>query len=191
MSDPSRFDALAASAERYGRLSLENYAIIRGVAENLADGFCAWLGGDGPRCVYLVPPEGAWTPQSYRSGACSVSGKNFLPLSPISFGLAVKVSHTGDWLRMVLTCAKKGPVVEVSIAKGSSFNMEQMGQPWRSPTSNANLAVGCFYWAAVAQARPPCFICFAACFVRRRARCMWQGNIWRPPPTVTWTFGGA
>ena len=124
MSDPSRFDALAASAERYGRLSLENYAIIRGVAENLADGFCAWLGGDGPRCVYLVPPEGAWTPQSYRSGAFSVSGKNFLPLSPISFGLAVKVSHTGDWLRMVLTCAKKGPVVEVSIAKGSSFNIE-------------------------------------------------------------------
>lgn len=124
MSDPSRFEELAETAERYGRFSLDNYAIIRSVAENVADGFCAWLGHDQGRCVYLVPPDGAWSPKAYQSGAFSVSGKAFLPLGPISFGMAVMVSHTGDWLRMVLTCSKKGDRVEISIAKGGTYELD-------------------------------------------------------------------
>jgi hypothetical protein len=123
MSDMSRFDSLAAAAERYGRLSLDNYAIVRSVAENLAAGFCRYLGDSRGVCVHLVPPEGAWAPQPYRSGAFSVSGTGFLPLAPIAFGLAVKVSDTGDWIRLVLTCTKKGHHVEVAISEGPVFDL--------------------------------------------------------------------
>ena len=45
MSGTSRFDTLARSAERYGKLSLDNYAQIRSIAENLCTGFCRYLGG--------------------------------------------------------------------------------------------------------------------------------------------------
>lgn len=123
MSVPSRFDELATVAERYGRLSVENYSIIRNVAENISTGFCAWMKHGKDKCVYLVPPEGPWLPHDYRSGAFSVSGGGFLPLAPIAFGLAVRVSHTGDWIRMVLTAAKKGPLVKIAIAKGRAFDI--------------------------------------------------------------------
>ncbi|WP_300545898.1 hypothetical protein [Maricaulis sp.] len=124
MSDMSRFDKLAGAAERYGRLSLDNYAIVRNVAENVSAGFCRYLGESKGVCVHLVPPEGPWLPRPYRSGAFSVSGTGFLPLGPIAFGLAVKVSNTGDWIRLVLTCAKKGHHVEVVIAGGPVFDID-------------------------------------------------------------------
>ncbi|RKQ96642.1 hypothetical protein [Maricaulis maris] len=123
MSDKTRFDQLADAAERYGGYSLDNYAVIRSVAENLATGFCRFLGAEGKACVHLVPPQGAWSPQPHRSGAFSVSGSGFLPLGPISFGLAVRVSRTGDWTRLVLTCTKKGHHVEVAIAEGPVFDI--------------------------------------------------------------------
>ena len=124
MRDKTRFDSLADAAERYGEYSLENYAVIRSVAENVSTGFCRFLGSDGKICVHLVPPEGAWSPQPYRSGAFSVSGSGFLPLGPISFGLAVRVSRTGDWTRLVLTCTKKGHHVEIAIADGPVFDLD-------------------------------------------------------------------
>lgn len=124
MTEPSRFDTLADAAERYGRFSLDNYAHVRNVAENVSTGFCRYLSGGEPVCVYLVPPTGEWAPQAYQSGAFSVSGAGFLPLDPISFGLAVRVSRTGDWLRVVLTCAKKGPEMEIEIENGSTFALE-------------------------------------------------------------------
>ncbi|MEA1941007.1 MAG: hypothetical protein U9P68_02045 [Pseudomonadota bacterium] len=123
MSDTSRFDTLVAAAERYGRLSLDNYALVRSVAENVSAGFCRYLGDDKGVCVHLVPPAGPWAPQPYRSGAFSVSGAGFLPLEPIAFGLGVKVSNTGDWIRLVLTCAKKGHRMEIAIAKGPVFDI--------------------------------------------------------------------
>ncbi|ABI67152.1 MULTISPECIES: hypothetical protein [Maricaulis] len=123
MSDRTRFDDLADAAERYGGCSLDNYAVIRSVAENISTGFCRFLGAQGDVCVHLVPPQGAWTPRPYRSGAFSVSGSGFLPLGAISFGLAVKVSRTGDWTRLVLTCAKKGRHVEIAIANGPVFDL--------------------------------------------------------------------
>ena len=122
MNDKARFETLADAAERYGALSLDNYALIRSVAENLALGFCKHLGGPG-KCVFLVPPEGPWSPQPYQSGAFSVSGTGFLPLGPISFGLAVKVSRSGDWLRLVLSCSKNGPAMEISIEGGRHFSL--------------------------------------------------------------------
>lgn len=124
MRDKSRFDELADAAERYGVCSLDNYAVIRSVAENVSTGFCRFLGSGDKVCVHLVPPEGAWSPQPHRSGAFSVSGKGFLPLGAISFGLAVKVSRTGDWTRLVLSCAKKGHHVEIAIANGPVFDLE-------------------------------------------------------------------
>lgn len=123
MSDMSRFDTLVAAAERYGRLSLDNYALVRSVAENVSAGFCRYLGDDKGVCVHLVPPAGPWAPQPYRSGAFSVSGGGFLPLEPIAFGLGVKVSNTGDWIRLVLTCAKKGHRMEIAIANGPVFDI--------------------------------------------------------------------
>ncbi len=133
MSGKSRFDILAESAARYGKLSLDNYAQIRSIAENLTTGFCRYLGGEGV-CAHLVPAEGAWAPQPYRSGAFSVSGSGFLPLAPISFGLAVRVSHSGDWVRLVLTCSKAGHDIDIAIRNGRSFSLslpvsdEEMGE---------------------------------------------------------------
>ena len=124
MRDRTRFDELADAAERYGVCSLDNYAVIRSVAENISTGFCRFLGAEDGICVYLVPPEGEWAPQPYQSGAFSVSGAGFLPLGAIGFGLAVKVSRTGDWTRLVLSCAKKGHHVEISIMNGPVFDLE-------------------------------------------------------------------
>lgn len=124
MTEPSRFDTLADAAERYGRFSLDNYAHVRNVAESISSGFCRYLSGGEPVCVFLVPPEGAWSPQGYQSGAFSVSGTGFLPLDPIAFGMAVRVSRTGDWLRLVLTCAKQGPEMEIQIQNGAAFSLE-------------------------------------------------------------------
>lgn len=123
MSDTATpFDELADAAERYGRNSLENYARVRSLAERLSGGFCAYLrSGHGERCCYLVPAEGAWTPADFRSGAFSVSGQRFLPLEPIRFGLAVRVSRTGDWMRLVLTAAKNGETMDVHVERGETY----------------------------------------------------------------------
>tara|TARA_R110002073_G_scaffold5409_3_gene33347 strand:- start:14594 stop:15136 length:543 start_codon:yes stop_codon:yes gene_type:complete len=124
MTEPKPFDILADAAERYGRFSLDNYAQIRNVAESVSSGFCRYLSGGEPVCVYLVPPKGEWSPQAYQSGAFSVSGTGFLPLDSISFGLAVRVSRTGDWLRIVLTCTKKGPEMQIEIENGTTLALE-------------------------------------------------------------------
>lgn len=123
MSDKATpFDQLADAAERYGRFSLENYSRVRSLAERLAAGFCAYLGGGhGERCCYLVPADGAWTPADFRSGAFSVSGQRFLPLEPIRFGLAVRVSRTGDWMRLALTAATNGEAMDVHVEHGETY----------------------------------------------------------------------
>lgn len=126
MNDKSTpFQTLADTVERYGELSLENYARIRSLAEALSGGFCAYLrGGTCDRCCYLVPAEGAWTPNDYGSGAFSVSGQRLLPLGPISFGLAVRVSRTGDWMRLILTASKNGDAMDVHVRGGETFTFD-------------------------------------------------------------------
>lgn len=121
MAETPRFDTLAAAAARYGEASLDNYALVRSLAEKVCSGFCRYLGSD-KKCVYLVPAEGPFVPADHGSGAYSVSGKGFLPLAPIKFGLAVRVSETGDWIRIVLAAEKQGPDLDVSIVGGRDFS---------------------------------------------------------------------
>ena len=120
-SGKSRHRRLKEAAAAYGEASLHNYAEIRSLAERIAEGFCAFLAPDDPPCVYLVPPKGAFGPRDFGSAAFSVSGAGFLPLSPIAFGLALKVSQTGDWLRIVVTCMQEGGQLVCRITDGETF----------------------------------------------------------------------
>lgn len=118
----SRFDILADIAAEYGKRSLENYAQIRSLAEALRDGLCKYLDHDKP-CVFLVPPQGGFGEQNYGSAAFSVAGKGFLPLEPISFGLAVRVSNTGDFLRVVINCRKEAQQLIVMIEMAKTYEI--------------------------------------------------------------------
>ena len=121
--DKSRHQLLKDAATAYGAASLENYARVRSLAERIAEGFCAWLAPDNPPCVYLAPPKGDFSPGNYGSAAFSVSGRGFLPLEPISFGL--RVSETGDWLRIVITCMQEGGQMVCRIKDGETFTFAQ------------------------------------------------------------------
>jgi len=117
-----RMDKIAAAAEIYGQRSFDNYAQIRSVAENIRNELCKWLNPD-KECVFLVPPEGPFTSQNYRSGAFSVTGTGYLPLKPISFGLAVRISHDNDYMRLKMTCRKEGDAMFISIENGQDIRV--------------------------------------------------------------------
>lgn len=114
---PSRLDKVADAAKIYGARSFDNYAQIRSVAETIRDKLCVWL-DSRKQCVFLVPPQGPFTAQNYRSAAYSVSGKGFLPLEPISFGLAINISGDGDYIRRILTCRKEGDRMFIHVDEG-------------------------------------------------------------------------
>lgn len=116
-------EEIAAAARIYGERSFDNYAQVRSVAENIRDGLCEYLDPEGP-CVYLVPPQGAFAAQNYRSAAYSVSGKGFLPLEPISFGLAVRISGEGDYMRIVMSCRKEGDRLFLSIEQVQQYELD-------------------------------------------------------------------
>lgn len=119
MSDaPSRYTALTAAAERYRTLAEENYARVRGLAEAIQSGFCTYLSSDDPPCVLLVPPMGPFEPRAYGDRAFSAPPTGFKPLGPILFGLAVRVSDRGDWVRITLGCVKEGETFSVDIHGG-------------------------------------------------------------------------
>lgn len=120
----SRLSKIWEAAETYGARSFDNYAQIRSVAETLRDLLCEWLhSGDEP-CVFLVPPEGPFKSENYQSGAFSVSGTGYLPLKPITFGLAVRISEDRDYMRLVMHCQKEGSQMKVSIGKESSTALQ-------------------------------------------------------------------
>lgn len=119
----TKLTEIAQAAEIYGERSFDNYAQIRSVAEKIRDGLCAWLDNE-KECVFLVPPQGAFQAQNYRSAAFSVSGKGFLPLEPISFGLAIKVSTVSDYMRLIITCRKEGPRMFVQVEDHSSYTLD-------------------------------------------------------------------
>ena len=114
---------IAAAARIYGERAFDNYAQVRSVAENIRDGLCEFLDPEGP-CVYLVPPQGAFSAQNYRSAAFSVAGKGFLPLEPISFGLAVRISGEGDYMRLVMTCRKEGERMYIGIEQAHQYEID-------------------------------------------------------------------
>jgi hypothetical protein len=119
---PSRLDRLAKAAETYGDRSFQNYSQVRNVAETLRDSFCKFLDED-EQCVYLVPPQGPFAAQNSGSAAFSVWGKGFLPLEPISFGLAVAISKKQDYMRLVLTCRKEGEQIFINVEKGREYEL--------------------------------------------------------------------
>ena len=119
----SRFLTISKAANTYGERSFDNYAQIRSVAEQLQAGLCAYL-DNARKCVFLVPPQGPFQEQNYGSGAFSVSGKGFLPLEPISFGLGIRVSETGDFLRVVLQCRKEGERIAVQVEHNKTYDLD-------------------------------------------------------------------
>jgi len=121
--EKSRFLVLSQAANAYGERSFDNYAQIRSIAEQIQAGLCRYLDGER-KCVFLVPPQGAFLEQNYGSAAFSVSGKGFLPLEPISFGLGVRVSETGDFLRIVLQCRKEGARIDVQVEHNKTYELD-------------------------------------------------------------------
>ena len=118
----NRQEQLAKAAKIYGTRSFDNYAQIRSVAEKIRDSLCAYM-DDSAECVFLVPPQGPFMSQNYRSMAFSVSGKGFLPLEPISFGLAVNISGEGDYMRLVMTCRKEGDKMFIMMENALTFEI--------------------------------------------------------------------
>lgn len=123
-SKTSRLQTLFNVAESYGTRSFENYARIRSLAETVRDEFCEWL-SEETDCVFLVPPEGRFSAKNYQSAAFSVAGTGYLPLKPISFGLAVRVSSDKDFMRLKLTCRKEGDSMFVRLEKGTEVRIPQ------------------------------------------------------------------
>lgn len=119
-----RLQALFDVSHAYGERSFENYARIRSVAETVRNEFCKWLSKD-PGCVFLVPPEGRFAAQNYQSAAFSVAGQGYLPLKPISFGLAVRVSEDKDFMRVKMTCRKEGEIMFVRLENGPEIEVVQ------------------------------------------------------------------
>jgi hypothetical protein len=117
----SRADELARIVTRYRVLAAENYVRIRTLAEAIRDGFCTYLGADGPPCVLLAPPSGPFEPRDYGDAAFTAPPSGFQPLTPIAFGLIVRITPQGDWLRVVMRCAKEGETFRVSIAEGVDY----------------------------------------------------------------------
>ena len=103
----TRAEALAEIAGEYGDRALTNYSQVRNLAINLRDSLRDYLCHEKD-CAFLVPPSGKFGARDYGSDAFSVSGKGFLPLEPISFGLAVLVSGKKDYIRIVITVRKEG-----------------------------------------------------------------------------------
>jgi hypothetical protein len=120
----ARLQTLFDVAREYGARSFDNYARIRSLAETLRDEFCAWLSNE-PGCVFLVPPEGRFSSKNYQSAAFSVAGSGYLPLKPISFGLAVRVSEDKDFMRLKITCRKEGDSMFVRIEDGIEIRVAQ------------------------------------------------------------------
>ncbi len=121
-SEKSRFQIISDAANAYGERSFDNYAQIRSVAEQIQAGLCAYMGTEN-KCVFLVPPQGPFIEKNYGSGAFSVAGKGFLPLEPISFGLGVRVSDSGDFLRIVLQCRKEGERIDVQVENNKTYEL--------------------------------------------------------------------
>ncbi|PHR91556.1 MAG: hypothetical protein COA69_10180 [Robiginitomaculum sp.] len=125
----SRLARISEAANIYGERSFDNYAQIRSLAERVQSGLCAYLSADlsasgtsDKKCVFLVPPQGPFMSQNYGSGAFSVSGKGFLPLEPISFGLGVRVSQSGDFMRIVLHCRKEGERIFMQVEENQNYD---------------------------------------------------------------------
>lgn len=119
----SRFDELINTVAHYQNLAGENYTRVRGLAEELREGLCAYIGSKDGVCVRLVPPMGAFEAKDYGDQAFSVPPAGFRPLGPILFGLAFRVSMGTDWMRVTVECQKIGETFIARIAGGEEYTL--------------------------------------------------------------------
>ncbi|MEM1391480.1 MAG: hypothetical protein AAGG45_10405 [Pseudomonadota bacterium] len=119
----SRFDELIARVDYYQTLAAENYARVRGLADELRAGLCAHIGSEDGVCVRLVPPAGPFEPKDYNEKAFSIPPQGFRPLGPILFGLAVRVSKDTDWMRVTMECQKIGDSFITRITGGEEYQL--------------------------------------------------------------------
>ncbi len=120
----SRFDELVTTVDAYQSRAGENYNRIRKLAEDLKDGFCAFLGARDGVCVHLVPPVGPFKPSTDLTTAFSIPPRGFRPLGPVLFGLAVRVTRATDWIRLTMHCHKLGEKFTVHIEGGPSYTFQ-------------------------------------------------------------------
>lgn len=120
----SRLDKLVEIVDTYQALAAENYDRIRGLAEQIRGGLCDYIGMGEIPCVYLVPPTGHFEPKAHGDAAFSMPPRGFRTLSPVAFGLAVRLSRGNDWLRVTMECRKVGETFFVSIEDGSEYEFK-------------------------------------------------------------------
>ena len=121
--DLSRFDELISTVAHYQELAAENYTRVRGLAEELRAGLCAYIGMQADVCVRLVPPAGPFEAKDYGDQAFSVPPAGFRPLGAILFGLAVRVSTGTDWMRVTMECQKIGDDFIARIVGGEDYRL--------------------------------------------------------------------
>ena len=120
----SRFEDLLETVKEYQLRAAENYERIRQLASDLKDGFCAYLGSSKGVCVHLVPPTGAFKPQTDLDTTFSIPPRGFRPLGPVLFGLAVRVTEGTEWIRVVVHCHKQGENFTVHVDDGPSYTFK-------------------------------------------------------------------
>lgn len=119
----SRFHALIELVARHQAMATQNYDLIRGLGERLRAGFCEYLAATDGECVHLVPAFGPFEPRGYGDDAFSMPPRGFRPIVPVAFGLAVRLTREGDWLRVPLHCAKEGERFRIDIANSASLSV--------------------------------------------------------------------
>ena len=119
----SKFDDLVSTVSHYQSLAAENYTRVRGLAEELREGLCGYIGASDGICVRLVPPAGAIEAKDYGDQAFSIPPKGFRPLGAVMFGLAVRVSTGTDWMRVTLECQKIGDEFITQIVGGDEYQL--------------------------------------------------------------------
>lgn len=117
---PGRETELFAAVDAYQKAANENYERIKSLAQAIRAGFCAYIGSASPPCVLLVPPMGPFEPKDHGDEAFSVPPKGLKPLGPVAFGLAIRLTPGGDWMRQTLVCLKEGAHFTVRVEGGPS-----------------------------------------------------------------------
>jgi hypothetical protein len=117
---------LFAAVGAYQTAARENYSRIRALAEAIRAGFCAYIASANPPCVLLVPPAGPFEPKDHGDGAFSAQPQGLITLQPIAFGLAIRLTPEGNWMRQTFICHKEGQQFTVKVEGGPTH---QFGLP--------------------------------------------------------------
>ncbi len=119
----SRFEALVSTVAHYQKLAAENYTRVRSLADELRAGLCDYMDSGDGICVRLVPPAGPFEAKDYGDKAFSTPPSGFRPLGPVLFGLALRVTHDTDWMRVTMECQKLGDTFTIQIVGGEEYTL--------------------------------------------------------------------